>query len=242
MPNLVRLRHLITNYAQTALSASPPRTPFRLNHRHPLNQTARRAQATNNTKSIANQRRSKDSRSVNGTRPFRPNPITAHRPLEGPELSPERYMASNGRGERAEETWTCQSRLRRFFALFLRVVVSLMRFHSRPGPSFRFTTSSARVAQNAPPRSPPPAIGAGFDRRASSSSARRRRRRSERVQRKVWLWALVGLCVTCYSYYRVCGIVADGPNVSVAELVTLFHNFLDEIRFCNMRIRKKIIV
>lgn len=54
----------------------------------------------------------------------------------------------------------CQRRLRRFLALFLRVVVSLIRFQSSPGESFRFTTSSARVAQNAPapPNMPPPAI------------------------------------------------------------------------------------
>lgn len=56
---------------------------------------------------------------------------------------------------------TCQRRFRRFLALFLRVVVSLIRFHNSPGESFRFTTSSALVAQNAaaPPDSPPPAIG-----------------------------------------------------------------------------------
>ena len=56
---------------------------------------------------------------------------------------------------------TCQRRFRRFLALFLRVVVSLIRFHNRPGESFLFTTSSARVAQNAPapPNSAPPAIG-----------------------------------------------------------------------------------
>ena len=44
---------------------------------------------------------------------------------------------------------TCQRRFRRFLALFLRVVVSLIRFHNSPGESFLFTTSRARVAQNA---------------------------------------------------------------------------------------------
>lgn len=39
-------------------------------------------------------------------------------------------------------------------ALALRVVVSLILFHRRPGELFRFTISSARVPQNAPQKPP----------------------------------------------------------------------------------------
>jgi hypothetical protein len=83
----------------------------------------------------------------------------------------------------------------------------LMRFHSRPGESFRLTTSSARVAQKAPPNRPPTAIAAGsVDFFFLLFLARRRWRRAvaalgdgrERPERgkgfgKVWAWAFVGL-------------------------------------------------
>ena len=107
----------------------------------------------------------------------------------------------NGMGgeSRGGSERTCQSLLRRFLALFFRVVVSLMRFHSRPGPSFLFTTSSARVAQNAPPSRPPPAIAASRSAGSSSSCCSARigvgvggGSRVARVQEKVWVWALVG--------------------------------------------------
>lgn len=52
--------------------------------------------------------------------------------------------------EKSRKEWTCQTRRMRFLALALRVVVSLILFHTRPPESCFFTSSMTRVPQNAP--------------------------------------------------------------------------------------------
>jgi len=63
--------------------------------------------------------------------------------------NPKVLKMRNGKIEREAET--CQTRRRRFLALALRVVVSLILFQRSPPESCFFTISITRVPHNAPP-------------------------------------------------------------------------------------------